>query len=130
MFLISFVKTELMMPSKLPSSIDWQNNDTAFALISCWHTISAAYLILLLSTVEFFGPNLFMILHAYMDILERRVSRIGWDLNKTDYELWETFRSDMKSCIQYHNMCIRFLNVCVDYSISNSFFVLTDLLNI
>lgn len=107
--LISALKTErwLLYPSKMPSLIDWHNNSSMFALCNIWHTIYTIYSGILIATVEYFGIHLFLILNVYLEILERRVSRIGWDWNGKDATLPEKFRVDIITSFKFHKLCTR-----------------------
>lgn len=91
----------LLFPTNLPSSIDWHQNDLVFALCNVWIFLNKIFVIVVAVPVECFGPNLFMILYVYLQILGQRISKIGWPKNLDEKSQLhsETFHAEIIACI-------------------------------
>lgn len=117
----------LIVNTMLPPWIDWQHNNWMFAMCMLWQLLVVANLILLTSTLDFYGPNLYIFLNCFLSILDQRIRKIGWNMNPVKLD---EFRNELMKCLRFHNLCLRFLEY-INYEINNTFeyFRLAQLLN-
>lgn len=98
-------KRQLIVETKLPSWIDWENRDSVFALCLLGQTIIAMYFMILTTTLDFYGPNLFIFLDCFLAILDRRIRNIGWTLETM---CGDSFQYELLKCLQFHKLCLRY----------------------
>lgn len=97
---------QLLYPSYLPPAIDWRNNNIVYGICICWQLITIAYAILLYVTLDLFGPNLFIVLNVFMQILERRLHQIGWKLQGKFSTDQSSLQSQLISAVRFHELCL------------------------
>lgn len=98
----------LIVPIKLPIWIDWKNQYWVYALCMLLEIMITSYLVILTTTLDFFGPHMFILLNSYLAILDKRIRAIGWN---SDSIKLDVFQCELMRCFQFHNLCLRLLFV-------------------
>lgn len=90
-----------MHPSYLTHPIDRIENSAVYYVANLIQYGLAIHTSILLGTMETLGPNLMLILTAYLKILNQRLRELGWN-KRNDKKML----SKIRDCVEFHKDCI------------------------
>lgn len=105
----------LVFPAILP--FDWLHNDYWFYGTLVYQMVFAMYSTIILATLDIIGPHIYMLLEAYLRILDYRVKSIGWQhQTPSEYgESSENFTAEgerkIVNCVKFHKQCLRYTKI-------------------
>lgn len=103
------VQRLLVFPAIMP--FDWQHNDYWFYGTIVYQMAFAMYSTIILATLDIIGPHIYMLLEAYLRILDHRVKSIGWKHDPASHPDPELFQADderkIVECVKFHKQCLR-----------------------
>lgn len=112
-FVVSMIvgKRELMFPATLPG--DWLNVYPLYCLYNCAQLVLTILGCLCLGTLDTFGPTMYLLLDAFVEILCGKLQRLCnenhddgniHDINENDRD---RCLNDLIECIEIHQKCLR-----------------------
>lgn len=102
-FLKTMVVSEniLMHPSYIKKPFYTIDNTALYYVVNLIQYGMALHTGILLGTMETVGPNLMLVLNAYLKILNQRLMGLAWNTTNA-----ETIRR-MRECVEFHKVCIK-----------------------
>lgn len=115
--LIHFIMTQvlsgqrlLVFPAIMP--FDWQHNDYWFYGSIVYQSLFAIYSSVILATLDIIGPHIYMLLEAYLRILDHRLKSIGWERpggpSADDEGIFQAHGDrQIVECVKLHKQCLK-----------------------
>lgn len=106
----------LVFPATMP--FDWQHNNYWFCATNVYQMVFALYSTAILATLDIIGPHIYMMLEAYLRILDNRMKSIGWrqsvfgvgrlEMSLEEKRKWNTEAEvELVDCVKLHKQCLR-----------------------
>lgn len=78
---------------------DIESNNGAYYATLIFQYIFAFHTSIILGTLDTTGPNLMLIMKTFLEILNRRLSALGWETSKEEAE------RKFRNCLEFHRKC-------------------------
>lgn len=97
---------------------DYKNNDTMYYFVIGYQLVACSVIAFTSLSMDVYGLALYKILGAHLDVLGNKIAMVGHRSRSiedgshkrlSETEWMQLCEQDLNDCIDYHNLCIRFV---------------------